>query len=111
MHERSVGQVKLFRVDIDAAARTKLDDTKYGGSDLSLEQATNGARPLTAVGVTPARKVLVWDSARGAGGTANWAGSSKQEGLVEVNTATVLLVSDCDSGVGGAAATAVTQLH
>lgn len=108
--ERAVGQVKLFRVDIDAST-TKLDDTKYGGANLSLERATNGARPLTAVGVTPARKVLVWDSARTAGGTADWAGSSKQEGLVVVNAATVLLASDSDFGVGGAAATAVTQLH
>lgn len=108
--ERAVGQVKLFRVDMDATT-TKLDDTKYGGNNLSLERATNGARPLAAVGVTPARKVLVWDSAQTAGGTANWAGSSKQEGLVVVNNATVLLVSDSDFGIGGADTTVVTQLQ
>ncbi|GAB0491122.1 hypothetical protein MMPV_002370 [Pyropia vietnamensis] len=108
--ERAKGQVKLFRVDIDEAT-TKLDDTKYGGNNLSLERATNGVRPLAAVGVTPARKVLVWDSAQTAGGTANWTGSSKQEGLVVVNSATVLLVSDSDFGIGGADATVVTQLQ
>lgn len=46
-----------------------------------------------------------------AGGSANWAGSPKEEGLVVLSAATVLLSSGSDFGIGGAAATAVTQLH
>jgi len=108
--ERGVGQVKLFRVDVTAAT-TRLDGTAYGGADTALERDTNGARSLASVGVTPLRKVLVWDSARTAGGTDAWAFAAKQEGLVVLSRATVLLANDNDFGLARAGPSALVQVH
>lgn len=65
--ERAPEQVRLFRVDV-AANTTNLDDTPYAAST-ALEAETGGIRRAAALGVTPAQKRLLWDSAA----TRGWA--------------------------------------
>lgn len=77
--ERAKNQVKLFKVDYRFA--TNIDKTKYA-DNLDLEKGTNGNLLAQQLGVRPARKVLIWDSAKDVpGGTADFSGSVKLEGF------------------------------
>lgn len=106
--ERAPGQVRLFRVDVPAST-TNLDDTPYANST-ALEAETGGTRRATALGVTPAQKRLLWDSAA----TPSWAATgavAQQEGLiVDRHGKRVLLVSDNDFGIEDSASTMVTAV-
>lgn len=95
--ERAPEQVRLFRVDM-AANTTNLDDTPYAAST-ALEAETGGTRRAAAMGVTPAQKRLLWDSAATRGWEAAGA-VAQQEGLVvDRKGKRVLMVSDNDFGI------------
>lgn len=100
--ERAKGQVKLFLVDWSAA--TNIDETEFA-NNLGLEVGTNGALTSNQLGVQPARKTLIWDSAKGVGGSVGWDGPSKQEGFVVdmLNQTRVWMINDNDFGLGSSA--------
>lgn len=107
--ERATGQVKIFLVDFSKA--TNLDNTKYS-DNLGLEEATNGIYLAKQVGVTPAEKTLVWDSAHVVGGSSNFMGTSKQEGIaLDVSDPTkIWMINDNDFGVEGSGNTALHKI-
>eukprot|EP00171_Calliarthron_tuberculosum_P009262 IDg9262t1 len=98
--ERAKSQAKLFLIDFRSA--TNLDKTKYA-NDLGLEMATNGVRSAHQVGVITAEKTLIWDSAKGVGGTTNWKGSTKLKGFsIDLKDPTkVWMINDNDFGFKG----------
>ena len=98
--ERAKGQVKLFTVDFRNA--TNIDETKYA-DNLGLEEDTNGIYTAKQFGVKAAKKVLVWESVKGVGGSVDFTGGSKQEGFVlDVNDNTkVWMIDDNDFGLEG----------
>lgn len=98
--ERAKSQVKLFLVDFTKA--TNLDETRFA-SNLNLEKETNGAKTAMSVGIIPAEKTLIWDSAPGVGGTVGWEESSKQEGFAidMVDPTKLWIMDDNDFGLEG----------
>lgn len=90
--ERASGQVKIFLVDFSDV--TNIDETKYKGN-LGLEAETNGAKTPAQLGVTAAKKTLIWESIPGVGGTDEFDGSDKQEGFViDIKDKTKLWIID-----------------
>ena len=96
--ERAKGQVKLFLVDFSKA--TNVDHTKYS-DNLLLEMDTNGVFKASQMGVIPADKTLIWDSAPGIGGSTNFMGGFKQEGFVidRKRKHVVWMIDDNDFGL------------
>ena len=96
--ERAKGQVELFLVDFSKA--TNVDHTKYS-DNLLLEMDTNVVFKASQMGVIPADKTLIWDSAPGIGGSTNFMGGFRQEGFVidRKRKHVVWMIDDNDFGL------------
>lgn len=97
--ERANGQVKLFLVDFSAA--TNIDETVFA-DNLGLEVGTNGLRKVRQLGIIPAEKTLIWDSAPGVGGSVAFDGSFRQEGFAidMIDPSKMWLINDNEFGLG-----------
>lgn len=105
--ERAKSQVKLFLVDFSFA--TSLEETEFA-KDLKLEMKTNGKYLAQQFNVYPAKKILIWDSAPGIGGTSGFMGSSKMEGFAIDMTdhSKLWMINDNDFGLKNSG---VVEMH
>lgn len=107
--ERAKGQVKLFKIDFRKA--TNIDDTRFA-DNLDLEGATNGVKTAKQMGVRAAKKVMIWESVEGIGGSVGFTGDSKQEGFVldSKDRDRVWMMNDNDFGLEGKEHTEMRQI-
>jgi len=93
--------VKVFHIDTSTA--THLDETQYADYlDLELDSITSGS--VVNLGVVPATKQMIWDSYGDVpGGTLNWSGSDKIEGMTFTLQGQLLIINDNDFGLEGSA--------